>query len=177
MHPMPRPTDRVVLIGMMGAGKSTVGRLLAERLGWRYADNDDDVRVLTQRDAPAVMASEGEASLHQAEAAAFLRALAVDEPSVVGAAAWVILDPDCADALARERHVIYLRARPETLHKRIGQGRGRRSDATDLAWLERRMSERDDLYKRLASITVDVDDLSASEVATIIQTAPPKQAR
>ena len=156
---------RILLIGMMGSGKSTVGRLLAERLGWRYVDNDVDVRALTRQDAPDVMASAGEASLHAAEAAALLQALTVTEPMVVGAAAWVVLDPACQSAIRRERHVVYLRARPETLHERIGQGAGRRSDATDLAWLEQRFSERDGLYRELASVTIDLDELTPDEVA------------
>lgn len=157
--------ERIVLIGMMASGKSTVGRLLAERLGWRYVDNDVGVHALTQQEAPHVMAADGEATLHQAEAAAFLEALTIREPVIIGAAAWVALDPECQAAIEREPHVAYLRAMPATLHQRIGQGAGRRSDATNLAWLEQRFSERDGLYRELASVTIDVDELTPDEVA------------
>jgi shikimate kinase len=142
--------------------------LLAERTGWRYVDNDDAVRTLTDRDPTDIIAAGGEQSLHDAEAAALLQALGVDEPAIIGAAAWVVLQPDCQAALRLEPNVVYLRARPETLRGRIGGGAGRRTDATDLAWLEQRTRERDELYQGLATLTVDVDERSPDEVADLV---------
>ena len=160
--------DRVVLIGMMGSGKSTVGSLLARRLGWRYVDNDDDVRLLTAQEPTDVMTGGGEDELHAAEASALLRALGIEGPVVIGAAAWVVLDNACEQALHEEPCVIYLRARPETLRQRIGSGAGRRSDATDLGWLRARHRERDVRYRRLATSWVDVDDHSPDGVVGLI---------
>jgi shikimate kinase len=151
-------TDRIVLIGMMGSGKSTVGARLAERCGWRYVDNDDDVRTLTAQEPTEVISAGGEAELHAAEAAAFLRALGRPEPCVIAAAAWVVEDPACAAAIREERRVIYLRATPETLRARIGVGKGRRQDATDPAWLAARAAERDTTYRELATLVVEVDE-------------------
>src|SRR6188508_1420109 len=148
--------DRIVLIGMMGSGKSTVGALLAERRGWRYVDNDEDVRVLTTQEPADVISSGGEAELHAAEAAAFLRALEEPDPVVIAAAAAVVMDATCAAALRSQSHVVYLRARPGTLRRRIGSGAGRRSDATDLDWLAARDHERDEVYRALATLTINV---------------------
>ena len=159
---------RIVLIGMMGSGKSTVGRLLAERLGWRYVDNDEDVRAMLAAEPHEVHSAAGEDALHAAEASALQAALRIDQPVVIGAAAWVILDPDCARCLDDERCVVYLRARPETLLARIGAGEGRRSDATDAAWLGARAHERDAAYRQLATFSVDVDERSPEEVAAMI---------
>lgn len=156
--------DRIVLIGMMGSGKSTVGALLAARCGWRYIDNDDDVRRLTDQEPTEVISSGGEAELHAAEAAAFLRAIDEPGPVVIAAAAAVVMDVTCADALRSQASVVYLRARPGTLRQRIGSGVGRREDATDLDWLVARGRERDDVYRALATLTVDVDDLSPEDV-------------
>jgi shikimate kinase len=150
-------TERIVLIGMMGSGKTTVGRVVAERIGWRYVDNDDVVRELAGREPAEIATDEGEDPLHAFEAEALLATLGGDTRVVVGAAAWVVLDEACRDALAAEPHVVYLRARPETLRARIGSGGGRRSDATDQTWLEHRFGERDALYQALATRTIDVD--------------------
>jgi shikimate kinase len=159
---------RIVLIGMMGSGKSTVGALLAARCGWRYVDNDEDVRALTALDPPDVMTVGGEAELHAAEAAAFLRALTIEAPVVIAAAAAVIADDACAQALRRQPTVFYLRARLDTLRHRIGGGEGRRSDATDVGWLEARLAERDALYRSLATWSIDVDEHEPARVADII---------
>jgi shikimate kinase len=160
--------DRIVLIGMMGSGKSTIGRLLAARWGWPYLDNDEDVRALTAREPSDVIRVGGEEELHAAEVSVFLQALASPGPVVIAAAGGVVLDRTCAALLREEDVVLYLRARPETLRGRIGTGRGRRSDATDLTWLEARFRERDQRYRRLATSVVDVDDRSPDEIIELI---------
>lgn len=168
--PAPLADTHVVLVGMMGSGKSTVGQLLAERLGWSYLDNDADVRSLTAREPRDVIATAGEETLHEAEASALQLALRAPGPAVVGAAAGVILDPTCAALLRQERSVVYLRARAQTLHDRIGSGEGRRHDATDAAWLSARLDERDERYRDLADLTLDVDALAPDEVVESIMT-------
>ena len=150
-------SGRIVLVGMMGSGKTTVGQLVAERLGWRYVDNDEVVRDLSGREPAAIAADDGEDALHAFEADALLATLRTGSRVVIGAAAWVVLHEACREALAREPDVVYLRARPETLRARIGAGRGRRTDATDQRWLEDRAQERDSLYRSLARLTLDVD--------------------
>jgi shikimate kinase len=160
--------ERIVLIGMMGSGKTTVGRILAERIGRRYVDNDDVVRERSGREPAAIASEDGEDALHAFEAEALLATLAGSDRNVVGAAAWVVLDEASREALASEHGVVYLRARPETLRERIGSGRGRRSDATDQSWLEHRFQERDALYQGLARLTIDVDDDPPEVVADAI---------
>jgi shikimate kinase len=168
---MPRGSKaprRIVLVGMMGSGKSTVGRLLAAHTGWDYIDNDVAVRTLTEREPAELISTAGEAALHAAEATALLHALEGHGPLIIGAAAGVIEDPDCAAALEREDHVVYLRATPETLHERIGPGEGRRHDATDAAWLSTKVAERDGRYRAQAALSVDVDDGTPEEIVAHI---------
>jgi shikimate kinase len=162
------PHHTVVLMGMMGSGKTSVGRALAERTGWRYVDNDELVRTVTGRDPQHIDATEGEAALHEAEADALRHALAMPAPIIVGAAAWIVLDPASAARLRTQPAVVYLRARPETLRARIGAGSGRRDDATDLAWLRARSRERDATYRELATLTIDTDELKIEVIATQI---------
>src|SRR5262245_6391145 len=99
--------DHIVLIGMMGSGKSTVGRLVAQRIGWRYVDNDDVVRILAGREPAEIAMDDGEDALHAFEAEALLETLRSESAIVVSAAAWVVLDDACREALARESNVVY----------------------------------------------------------------------
>ena len=156
----------IVLLGMMGSGKTTVGRALAARTGWRYMDNDELVRAVTGRAPERIAATDGEEALHAAEAEALRHALTVAPPLIAGAAAWVATDPGSVALLqASAVVVVYLRARPETLRARIGEGQGRRDDATDLAWLRARLAERDQAYRELATMTVETDELKPEAVA------------
>jgi len=154
----------IVLVGMMGSGKTTVGGALAQRTGWRYLDNDELVRAVSGRASEDIDAAEGEDALHRAEADALRHALAMPPPLVVGAAAWVVTDAASVALLRAAPAVVYLRARPETLRARIGAGAGRRDDATDLAWLRARHEERDTTYRTIANLTIDTDDLDATAI-------------
>ena len=162
--PAPKPMT-IVLIGMMGSGKTTVGDALAALTGWRYMDNDELVRAVSGRAPEEIDATDGEAVLHAVEAQALRHALTAPPPLIAGAAAWVVTDPASAALLQAQPAVIYLRARPDTLRARIGAGAGRRMAATDLEWLRARHAERDTTYRTVATLTVDTDELDAGAVA------------
>jgi shikimate kinase len=165
---------RLFLVGMMGAGKTTIGREIERRTGWAYLDNDALVRTLTGRDPEAIWAAEGEDVLHLAESDAFDSAFDIEPPVVIGVAAAIVLDPAAREALREGGHVVWLRARPETLLARIGGGAGRRDEATDLEWIRRRARERDLLYAAVAHQIVDVDGVASDEVATAILAGLPE---
>ena len=83
---------RVLLIGMMGAGKTTVGNALAALTGWPYLDNDELVRRATGRPTPEVLATTDEPTLRRVEATAFDEAMNTPRPVVAGVAAGVVMD-------------------------------------------------------------------------------------
>jgi shikimate kinase len=161
----------VILVGMMGAGKSTIGRALASRTGWRYVDNDELVGSIGGRDATDIRATDGEDVLHEVEEQAFDAGLALEPPVIVGAAAAVVLDPTARAKLRSGPFVVWLRALPETLLTHIGAGAGRRSEATDPAWITARAAEREPYYNEVASLVVDVDGLSPEEIVDRILAA------
>ena len=163
--PDPLTPGTVVLVGMMGSGKTTVGRCLAARTGWRYMDNDELVQAVTGRRPEEIDALEGEAALHAPESEALRHALALPPPLIVGAAAGVVDDPDALARLRATPLVMYLHARAETLRSRIGRGDGRRGDATDLSWLRARLQERDATYREIAALSFDTDALEPDEIA------------
>ena len=101
-------SERVFLVGMVGSGKTTVGRALAERTGWPYVDNDDLVRQLTGREPAEIDATDGEDVLHLAELRALDVALEMEPPVVVGVAGVVVDDDAAREALREGGHVVWL---------------------------------------------------------------------
>jgi shikimate kinase len=160
--------DQVVLVGMMGAGKSTVGRLLASRLGWAHVDTDDEVERVAGAPVASVFASEGEAAFRRLESAALHDALAGASRRVVSVGGGAVLDADNRSALRGAGLVVWLRARPATLAGRVGAGADRPLLADDAggptAALERLDTQRRPLYRTVADDVVDVDDLTADAV-------------
>jgi shikimate kinase len=149
---------RILLIGMMGSGKSTVGRELAKRTGWPFVDNDALVRELTGREPKAIDAEDGEDALHDAEVAAFRTAIERAGPAIVAVAGTIVDRPAELARLAAAGHVVWLRGRPETLRARIGSGAGRRADAIDLDWLRARAAEREPAYRSVADQVIDIEN-------------------
>jgi shikimate kinase len=152
---------------MMGSGKTTVGRLVAERLGRPYLDNDDLVRDIAGDEPARIRKAQGESVLHDFEATALDRALAERDPVVASAAAAVVEEAPSRAALDHA-DVVWLRARPQTLSERIGSGLGRRGEATDPKWLAGRARSREGLYADVADLIIDVDDRTPAQVATEI---------
>lgn len=163
--------DRVFLVGLMGSGKSTIGRALSRRTGWPYLDNDQSIRDTTGRSAPDIEADGGVEALHIAEAAAFERALTIEPPIIVGVAGWIITQPELRDRLRDAGRVVWLRAGPEVLLERSGTGKGRRTDALSPAWVARVAADRAPLFAAVADLVIDVDRRRPREVVEQIAEA------
>jgi shikimate kinase len=161
--------DRLLLVGMMGAGKTTTGRLVAEKLGWDYLDSDVEVERATGLTVPALFARDGEAAFRDAETEALRRACAGTEPVVVSVAGGAVLRPENRTLLRDCGRVVWLRARPETLASRVGDGVGRPLLDGDPARALRALDAvRRPLYAEVADEVIDVDDLGPAEVAARI---------
>jgi shikimate kinase len=159
-------TPRLLLVGMMGAGKTTVGNLLAQRLGWPYRDSDADVEADTGLTVPEIFAREGEDAFRAAEARVLAEACASAVASVVSVAGGAVLNPDTRRRISRCGTVVWLRARPETLAARVGDGAGRPLLGEDPAAALVRLNDvRAPLYAEIADVVVDVDDLAPEAAA------------
>ncbi len=158
-------TERLLLVGMMGVGKTTVGQLLAERLGWRYLDSDAQVAQTTGRTIPEIFSEDGEAAFRAEEARALAEAVSGADPTVVSVAGGAVLSRENRALLVRSGTVVWLRARPETLARRVGDGAGRPLLGTDPgAALAALYKVREPLYREVASVVVDVDELAPEMV-------------
>ena len=153
-------TRHVVLVGLMASGKTTVGRLLAARLGRPFVDNDVVLESRTGRSAREIAAEEGAAALHLREADALVDALASPVPAVIAAAAAAPLEPPAAAAM-QAHDVVYLRATPDVLAARLARAPddGHRPfvDGDARAVLAEQFAARDERYRALATLVVDAN--------------------
>jgi shikimate kinase len=163
---------RVLLIGMMGAGKSTTGRLLAERLGWAYLDSDDEVESSTGMTIPEIWKARGEAAFRAEESRVLAEACRSDGPAVVSVAGGTVLAPANRAIIGASGLVVWLRAEVPTLVARVGTGAGRPLlDAGPAEALRRLYDERAGLYAEMADLVFDVDRMSPPQVVDAIAEA------
>ena len=159
---MTGPVEKVLLLGMMGAGKTTVGTALASRLGWTYLDNDALLQRSTGQTGPELLAHLGSDGLRAAESSVLTLLLAMPGPLVGGVPGGVVLDAaDRARLVAAADDgclVVWLRASPAVLARRVGSGAGRARLGDDPAGALRHLAEvRDPLYAEVAGLVLDAD--------------------
>ncbi|MFG2272713.1 shikimate kinase [Streptomyces sp. WAC 01325] len=153
----------VVLVGPMGVGKSTVGQLLAERLGVGYRDTDDDIVAEQGRTIAEIFVDEGEPVFRAIEKQAVQRALA-EHDGVLALGGGSILDEDTRALLLGQR-VVYLSMDVEEAVKRTGLNAARPLLAVNprKQWREL-MEARRHLYESVATAVVATDGRSPEEV-------------
>ena len=146
---------RVILLGMMGSGKTTLGTALAQRTGWPYHDNDALLARTTGRTARE-LALESTHALRDAEAASLRLAMREAEPAIVAAAAGVVLDRSLRAELRRAGIVVWLHAPPAVLADRA-ERRPHRPwlDGDAAPWIAEASVEREPLYRQVAELDVD----------------------
>jgi shikimate kinase len=156
----------IFLVGMMGAGKTTVGRLIARRRRLRFVDSDQEIERRCGVKIPVIFEIEGEAGFREREAQA-LDALTALAGIVLATGGGVVLSAENRRNLARRGTVVYLRARPEDLHERVRHDRNRPLLATGdpLARLRELHAERDPLYREVADVVVDTGAQSVQALA------------
>lgn len=158
--------DRIVLVGMMGSGKTTVGRLLAERLTWPFYDNDAMLRQLFDATPRDLLAAGGEEAMHAAEVSVLRTALAMPPPLVVAAAGGAILDPEARAELADCGLVVWLRVTGQTVERRSVAGAHRPWPDDDHArWIAEAMETRESLYREVTDLVLDADALTPQALA------------
>jgi shikimate kinase len=160
----------LVLVGMMGVGKSTVGRIVAAELDRPLFDSDEMIEERTGRTVREIWVTDGEPAFRTLETDTLLEALAEPEPSVIAAAGGVVLTERNREALqTSDAHVVWLMADVDVLVDRVRNG-GHRPllDADPEATLRRLYAVRAPLYKEVADAIVSVDHRSPTEVAKAV---------
>ena len=171
----------IVLVGMMGAGKSAVARRLAKALGARAVDTDDIVEQRAGMTVAQIFETMGEEAFRDAESAAIAELGNVVGAAVVSLGGGSVLREANRAAIRAYGTVVWLRASPATLAARVGAGQGRPllwsptvvpegplgrllRDSSPALALSRLAEEREPLYAEVADIAIDVDDLSEEAV-------------
>jgi shikimate kinase len=156
----------VYLVGMMGAGKTTVGRTLARRLKLRFVDSDHEIEARCGVKIPVIFEIEGEAGFRVREAQALAELVRLDG-IVLATGGGVVLLEENRRLLAARGTVIYLRATPEHLYERVRQDRNRPllAGGDPLARLRELYRERDPLYRGIADFVVDTGRQSVQVLA------------
>lgn len=160
----------VVLVGLMGSGKTTIGARVAAALGWPLRDSDPEIEARVGRTVRELQDAIGVERMHSLEAAHLLESLAGGEPTVIAAAASVIEEEASRDALgAPDVLVVWLRASPSTLGDRFEERRHRPAYGVDReTFLADQARRRDALYEAVADIVVRTDTTSPDEAAARI---------
>lgn len=159
---------------MMGSGKTTVGRLVAQRLGLDFADTDEMVEAATAMRLPALWAIDGGTTFRLAEAAAVAAVAAEPAGVVIAAGGGAVLDSASVDLMRASGVVVWLTVEPEVAAPRLeGDGdrplladSGEGSAADRLAVI---LEERRDRYAAVAHRRVATDDHTADEVAGSVE--------
>ena len=164
--PMPR-AENIVLIGLMGSGKSTVGRLVAHMLGFQFADTDHIITDEAGCSIPDIFAREGEAGFRLRESAA-LRSLLGRRHCVIATGGGIVTQARNRPLLRHLGFITWLEADARLLARRTAGNNDRpllRGEEPPLQKLERLLAERKPLYKDLADLRIQTDDLSQQESA------------
>ncbi|MEU8527995.1 MULTISPECIES: shikimate kinase [Streptomyces] len=157
----------VVLVGPMGSGKSTVGALLAERLGAPYRDTDADIVAAEGREISDIFVEDGEEHFRALERAA-VRAAVAEHEGVLALGGGAVLDAGTRELLAG-LPVAYLSMDVEEAVRRVGLGAARPLLAVNprRQWREL-MEARRHLYTEVARVVVATDDRTPEEVAQAV---------
>ena len=163
-NPIPAHLRRLVLTGFMGAGKSTIGRLLAARLNWDFLDLDAHLEARTNTSIPELFARHGEAHFRRLESTALASALSRSNTILALGGG---TPEDLTNRLLLEQtpgtFTIFLDAPFPTLFDRCMLQDIARPVLTDPAAAQLRFQKRHPLYRRLANLTIDTTDLTAAQ--------------
>lgn len=162
----PRRGFNVVLVGLMGSGKSTVGRMVAHSLGFGFADTDHLISDAAGYTIPEIFASEGEEGFRIRETAA-LRSLMDREGMVIATGGGIVTRPENLPLLKRLGFVVWLHADPLILYRRTSHSHDRPllRNEDPAGTLKRLHEARSPLYEEASDLKISTDDFSPQDVA------------
>ena len=160
--------DNIFLVGLMGAGKTTIGRLLARRLNMSFVDSDHEIEARTGASVPWIFEIEGEASFRRREAD-MIRELTARQGLVLATGGGAVLNAESRALLAARGTVVYLRASVHSILQRTSHDKNRPllQTADPRRKLEDLTAQREPLYREIADLVIDT---GRPNVQSMVQT-------
>ena len=177
----------IALIGLRGAGKSTLGKILAKKIGWSFVELNKEIERQNGLSVAEIIALYGQEGFRRMEQTALGQLLARKEPMVLATGGGIVSEPLTFDLILKSFYTIWLKAEPEEHMARVrkqGDLRPMADDRSAMAELRNILLSREPLYAR-ASAVVDTAGLSVDDAATrlieavtpVLQEAAPMFAR
>lgn len=163
----------IFLIGFMGCGKSTIGRMVAKRLDYRFADTDKMVEARAGKSVREIFDQDGEAVFRVMETEMLLQ-FASEENVIVATGGGTPCAAGNIEIMKRTGRIVYFNAGAECLYGRLYRGRERRpklagmDDETLMAYIKESLSEREHYYSQ-ASMVIDCNGVSDEYIASHIR--------
>jgi shikimate kinase len=154
-------TPGIYLVGFMGSGKTTIGKLLAERLGWAFADLDNEIEAQERCSIAQIFETRGEGDFRRLEAdavRAHVRKVELGQPTVVALGGGAFVQPANFDMVQENGITVWLDCPFEVVKQRVAQ-QPHRPLARDAAEFERLFDARQESYRRAHfRIAIEADD-------------------
>jgi XRE family aerobic/anaerobic benzoate catabolism transcriptional regulator len=162
-----RADERVALIGLRGAGKSTLGRIVAEKLGWQFVELNKEIERDNGMSVPEIFAMYGQEGYRRFEQAALRKLIARDGPMLLATGGGIVAEPVTFDLILSSFYTIWIKAEPDEHMRRVreqGDLRPMGGDASAMQELRAILVSREPFYARARAI-VDTAGLSVDDAA------------
>lgn len=156
----------IVLIGFMGSGKTTIGKVLEEKINLPFADTDKLIEIEEKCKISNIFSDKGEEYFRMLETAILKKLTATNGRVIISTGGGIVINPENIALLKQLGKVFYLRIKPETVIKRLEGDKTRPLLAGEdkLIKVNKLMETRKKLYEEAANIIIDVDFLSVEEI-------------